>query len=137
MPRTENPAFAKGLRSRSRLLAVRLEERALHDGRRDPMPFPFDRDLDSDTRAGFRVRRCDGRDRDVFLQERRPATARGPADLAITRKEGDLLPPRRGRRVRREANVPLEFIHSDPVDDEAHRAAYEPAAILIAQSLAS
>src|SRR5437016_5824290 len=101
------------------------------------MPFPFDRDLDSDARAGFRVRRCDGRDRDVFLQERRPATARGPADLAITRKEGDLLTPRRGRRMRKEAHVPIEYLQRAPVDHEAHRPADRTAALLLKVSLAS
>src|SRR5207249_11359228 len=55
----------------------------------------------------------------------------------ITRKEGDLLPPRRGRRVWREVHVPIEFLHRAPVDHEAHRAAGGTAALLLEESLAS
>src|SRR6058998_3546180 len=83
----------KGLPRGSGLLSLRFEERSLHDRRGRPMPFPLDRHLDLDARAGPGVRRVHGGNRDVPLQQRRPATARVPADLTGSRVQGHLLPP--------------------------------------------
>src|SRR5256712_10762780 len=85
------------------------------------MPFPLDRHFNLDPRLGSRIRRGDGGDRDVPLQQRRPATARGPPDLTIARVQRHLLPPRFGRRLRRQPPVPVETFPPLPVDFEAQR----------------
>src|SRR2546429_5783996 len=121
MARTLTARSIKGLPHGSGLLSLRFEERSLHDRRGRPMPFPLDRHLDLDARGGPRVRRGDGGDRDVPLQQRRPATARGPADLTVARVQRNLLPPRFGRRLRRETHVPIKTLHRPPVDLQTHR----------------
>src|SRR5947199_9940947 len=83
MARTLTARSMKGLPRGSGLLSRRFEERSLHDRRGRPMPFPLDGHFDLDARAGPRIRRGDGGNRDVPLQERRPATARGPTELAV------------------------------------------------------
>src|SRR5256712_4046096 len=121
MARTLTARSIKGLPRGSGLLSLRFEERSFHDRRGRPMPFPLDRHFDLDPRPGSRIRRGDGGDRDVPLQQRRPATARGPPDLAIDRVQRHLLPPRFGRRLRRQPHVPVETFHRLPVDFEADR----------------
>src|SRR3989475_7756150 len=111
----------KGLPRGSGLLSLRFEERSLDNRCGRPMPFPLDRHFNLDPRPGSRIRRGDGGDRDVPLQQRRPATARGPPDLTIARVQRHLLPPRFGRRLRRQPPVPVETFHRLPVDFEAHR----------------
>src|SRR2546422_11348474 len=105
----------------SGLLSLRFEERSLDNrcGRR--WPSPLHRHFNLDTRPGSRIRRGDGGDRDVPLQQRRPATARGPPDLTIARVQRDLLPPRFGRWLRRQPHIPVETFHRLPVDFEADR----------------
>src|SRR2546426_7347045 len=121
MARTLTARSIKGLPRGSGLLSLRFEERALHDRCGRPMPFPLDRHLDLDARAGPGVRRGDGGNRDVPLQQGRPATARGPADLTIARIQGYLLPPRLGRRLWRQPHVPIETFHRLPIDLETDR----------------
>src|SRR3989442_3501851 len=99
MARTLTARSIKGLPRGSGLLSLRFEERSLDNRCGRPMPFPLDRHFNLDTRPGSRIRRGDGRDRDVPLQQRRPATARGPPDLTIARVQPDLLPPRIGRSL--------------------------------------
>src|SRR2546428_9190331 len=108
MARTLTVRSIKGLPRGSGLLSLRFEERSLHDRRGRPMPFPLDRHLDLDARGGPRVRRGDGGDRDGPLQQRRPATARGPADLTVAPGQRNLLPPRFRRRPRPETPGPAE-----------------------------
>src|SRR3989449_7860082 len=135
MARTLTARSIKGLPRGSGLLSLRFEERSLHDRRRRPMPFPLDRHLDLDARGGPRVRRGDGGDRDVPLQRRRPATARGPADLTIARVQRNLLPPRFGRRLRRQPHVPIETLHRLPVDLETDRPPRGTASLLLEERL--
>src|SRR5437867_197298 len=135
MARTLTARSIKGLPRGSGLLSLRFEERSLHDRRGRPMPFPLDRHLDLDARAGPGVRRGDGGDRDVPLQQRRPATARGPADLTVARVQRNLLPPRFGRRLRRQPHVPIETLHRLPVDLETDGAARGTAPQLLEQRL--
>src|SRR2546427_1104774 len=123
MARTLTARSIKVLPHGSGLLSLRFEERSLHDRRGRPMPFPLDRHLDLDARGGPRVRRGDGGDRDVPLQQRRPATARGPADLTVARVQRNLLPPRFGGRLRRQTHVPIETLHPLPVHPKSDRAA--------------
>src|SRR2546422_11296262 len=123
MARTLTARSIKGLPHGSGLLSLRFEERSLHDRRGRPMPFPLDRHLDLDARGGPRVRRGDGGDRDVPLQQRRPATARGPADLTVARVQRNLLPPRFGGRLRRATPGPVETAPPLAVDFGTHRPA--------------
>src|SRR3989442_3301606 len=118
MAPTVTAGSIKGLPRGSGLLPRRLEERSLDDRRGRSVPFPLDRDFDLDARSGSRIRRGDGGDRDVPLQQRRPATARGPTDLTVTRVQRHLLPPRLGGRLRRQPQVPVETFHRLPIDFE-------------------
>src|SRR6266571_7718500 len=93
MARTLTARSIKGLPRGSGLLSLRFEERSLHDGG----------------------------DRDVPLQQRRPATTRGPTDLTIARVQRHFLPPRLGRRLRWQPHVPVETFHRLPVDFETDR----------------
>src|SRR2546428_7966965 len=104
----------KGLPRGSGLLSLRFEERSLDNGCGRSMPSPLDRHFNLDPRLGSRIRRGDGGDRDVPLQQRRPATARGPPDLTIARVQRHLLPPRFGRRLRRRAPVPRGTVPPPP-----------------------
>src|SRR5207249_12146997 len=107
MAPTVTAGSIKELSRVSGLLSLRFEERSLHDRRGRPMPFPLDGHFDLDARAGPRIRRGDGGNRDVPLQERRPATARGPTDLAVARVQWHLLAPRLGGRLGRTPQVPV------------------------------
>src|SRR3989441_6181418 len=119
MARTLTARSIKGLPRGSGLLSLRFEERSLDNGCGRSMPFPLDRHFNLDPRLGSRIRRGDGGDRDVPLQQRRPATARGPPDLTIARVQRHLLPPRFGRRVRRQPHVPRGTVHPPPSGFEA------------------
>src|SRR3989449_4836079 len=121
MARTLPARSIKGLPRGSGFLSLRFEERSLDNGCGRSMPFPLDRHFNLDPRLGSRIRRGDGGDRDVPLQQRRPATARGPPDLTIARVQRHLLPPRFGRRLRRQTHVPVETVSPLPVDFEADR----------------
>src|SRR3989449_5646455 len=121
MARTLTARWIKGWPRASGLLSPRFEDRSLDNRCGRPMPFPPDRHFNLDTRPGSRIRRGDGGDRDVPLQQRRPATARGPPDLTIARVQRDLLPPRFARWLRRQPHIPVETFHRLPVDFEADR----------------
>src|SRR5256712_11676913 len=114
MARTLTARSIKGLPRGSGLLSLRFEERSLDNRCGRSMPFPLDRHFNLDPRPGSRIRRGDGGDRDVPLQQRRPATARGPPDLTIARVHRHLPPPRFGRRFRRDTPIPRETLHRLP-----------------------
>src|SRR5712692_8135986 len=111
----------KGMPRGSGLLSLGLEERSLDDRRGRPMPLPLDRHFDLDARARPRIRSGDGGDRDVPLQQRRPATARGPTDLAVPRVQWHFLAPGLGGRLGWKTHVPIEALHRLPVDLQADR----------------
>src|SRR5207244_11271493 len=135
MARTLTARSIKGLPRGSGLLSLRFEERSLDNGCGRSMPFPLDRHFNLDPRLGSRIRRGDGGDRDVPLQQRRPATARGPADLTVARVQRNLLPPRFGRRLRRQPHVPIETLHRLPVDLETDLPPRGTASLLLEERL--
>src|SRR2546425_4398481 len=135
MARTLPARSIKGLPRVSGLLSLRFEERSLDTRRGRSIPFPLDRHFDLDPRPGSRIRRGDGGDRDVPLQQRRPATARGPTDLTIARVQRHLLPPRFGRRLRWQPHVPVETFHRLPVDFEPDRPPRGTAPLLLEERL--
>src|SRR5438094_1903303 len=99
------------------------------------MPFPLDGHFDLDARAGPRIRRGDGGNRDVPLQERRPATARGPTDLAVARVQWHLLAPRLGGRLGGKPHVPVETLHRLPVNFQADRPPRRTASLFLEERL--
>src|SRR5207249_4655550 len=107
----------------SRFLPIRIEERSLYDGRGDPVTFPLDREVDIDARPRPGIRRCDRHDCNVLLEERRPAPARRPANLAVSRIQRDLRAPRSRRRLRRQSHVQIELLNRPPIDHESDRPA--------------
>src|SRR3989442_1593296 len=121
MARTLTARSIKGLPRGSGLLSLRFEERSLDNGCGRSIPSPLDRHFNLDPRLGSRIRRGDGGDRDVPLQQRRPATARGPPDLTIARVQRHLLPPRFGRRLRRPTPCPVETVPPLPARFAADR----------------
>src|SRR5712664_479740 len=125
----------KGLPRGSGFLSLRIEERSLDHGRGCPVSLPLDRYFDLDARAGPRIRGGDRRERDVALQQRRPATARGPTDLTVAGVQRELLPPRFGGRLRRETHVPIETLHGLPVDLESDRAPSGTAPLFLEEGL--
>src|SRR6266487_3047131 len=99
------------------------------------MALPFDGHFNLDAGPDLRVRRGDRGDRDVLLQQRGPAPARGPTNLAVSGVEGDFLPPRLRWRLRREPHVPIVLLDGSPVDLKAHRAPGRSACFLLEQRL--
>src|SRR5437667_6759094 len=128
-------ASIKGLPRDSGFLSLRLEERSLDHRCGCPVSLPLDGHFDLDARPGPRIRGGDGRDCDIPLQQRRPATARGPTDLTIAGVERHLLPPRFGGRLRRKTHVPIETLHGLPVDLESDRAARGTAPLFLQEGL--
>src|SRR6266487_4790335 len=127
--------LAKVVGLASRLLPLRFEERPLDDRGRHPMALPLDRHLDLDLRPEVRVRRRDRGDRDVFLQDWRPAAARGPADLTIPRVEWYLVSPRLRWRLRREPHLPIVPLDRSPIDVKPDRAPGRSASVLLEERL--
>src|SRR5438445_445828 len=128
-------ASIKGLPRGSGFLSLRLEERSLDHRRGCPVSLPLDGHFDLDARPGPRIRGGDGRDCDIPLQQRRPATARGPTDLTIAGVERHLLPPRFGGRLRWKTHVPIETLHGLPVDLESDRTARGTAPLFLQEGL--
>ena len=70
-------------------LARQVEERQVDDGRADPAAAALDGPLDREPRPDRLVRRRDRRERDGLLEDRAPAVARRPSDLASAGEDRD------------------------------------------------
>src|SRR3989441_12642061 len=130
-------ASIKGLPRGSGFLSLRLEERSLDHRRGCPVSLPLDGYFDLDAGSGPRIRGSDGRDCDIPLQQRRPATARCPANLTIAGVERHFLPPWFGRGLRWKTHVPIETLHGLPIDLESDRAARGTALLFLEEGLPS
>src|SRR5437762_7873319 len=84
----------------SRPFPLRIEERQLPHNRVSAFAPVLHRDLELDRHAGRVVRRRQMREREILLEQRRPATARRVADLLSTRMDRRARAPRDGRQLR-------------------------------------
>ena len=76
-------------------LALEVEERQLDDRRADPAAAALDRPLDVEPRPERLVLRRHRGERDRLLEDRAPAVARRPADLAAAGEDRDRASGRR------------------------------------------
>src|ERR1700757_3687014 len=104
------------------LLALRVEERELAHSGVGALALVLDGDLDLDRGILGEVRCAQVREREVFLEQRRPAAARGVTHLLTPPIDRNAAAPGDARERRREVHRPEERFEGIPVDLDAHEA---------------
>src|SRR5687768_13124057 len=97
----------------------------------------LDRHLDLELPADFGVLGLDVRERDVFLEKRRPAPARRIARLLVVVIDRHARAPRRRWKLRRETDVEIQGFERIPVDFDADEAPLRSFAAFVRQRFAA
>src|SRR5688572_974858 len=103
-------------------LALRVEEWLLHHAGIRTLALVLDGDLDLELRARRRMRGAQVGERDVFLQERRPAAAARIAGLLGAGVDRHASTPRRARYARGKADLGVQALERLPLDLDADEA---------------
>src|SRR6185503_14745408 len=118
-------------------LSLGIEERLLHHARAGALASVLDRDLHLERRPGRRPARLQMRERDVLLEERRPAPAGRVAGLLLGGIDRHAHAPGGAGKARREAELRIQLLHRVPVDLDAHELPLRPAAGFLRERLAA
>src|SRR5215210_4919849 len=105
-----------------RTFPVRIEERFLHYPRQRALAPVLDGDLHLELGAGREIGRAQMRERDVFLEQRRPAAARRVAGLVRAGVDRHAHAPGLRRQARRQPDLGVETLERVPVDLDADEA---------------
>src|SRR5688500_12767484 len=103
-------------------LAVRIKERFLDHTRGGTLALVLHGDLDLELRARRRMRGAQVGERDVFLQERRPAAAARIAGLLGPGVDRHAGTPRHARYARGKADLGVQALERLPLDLDADEA---------------